>query len=128
MCGISGIIMKSNTSVDNTKLKVMNDSISHRGPDGEGFFTHKNVGFGHRRLSILDLSELGAQPMKYGQDLTVTYNGEVFNYIEVREELKLKGYTFRSGSDTEVILAAYQEWGTECTHHFNGCGRLLFMT
>lgn len=120
MCGISGIVMKSKVSVDNAKLKAMNNCISHRGPDGEGFYIHENVGFGHRRLSILDLSELGAQPMKYGQNLTITYNGEVFNYIEVREELKLKGYTFISGSDTEVILAAYQEWGTECVHHFNG--------
>lgn len=120
MCGISGILMKSKTSVDNTKLKVMNDSIGHRGPDGEGFYIQDNVGFGHRRLSILDLSELGAQPMKYEQDLTITYNGEVFNYIEVREELKSKGYKFKSESDTEVILAAYREWGMECVHHFNG--------
>ena len=112
--------MKDFSSVDSKRLKEMNDSIQHRGPDGEGFYYYGNVGFGHRRLSILDLSDLGAQPMKYGENLTITYNGEVYNYIEIRESLKQKGYVFTSGSDTEVILASYQEWGEECVHRFNG--------
>jgi asparagine synthase (glutamine-hydrolysing) len=120
MCGISGIIMKDSTSVDAGRLKVMNDVVIHRGPDGEGFYFNRNVGFGHRRLSIIDLSELGSQPMKYGEDLTITYNGEIYNYIEIREDLKKKGYSFNSGSDTEVILAAYNEWGEGCVHQFNG--------
>lgn len=112
--------MKDFSSVDSKRLKEMNDSIQHRGPDGEGFYYYGNVGFGHRRLSILDLSDLGAQPMKYGENLTITYNGEVYNYIEIRESLKQKGYVFTSGTDTEVILASYQEWGEECVHRFNG--------
>jgi asparagine synthase (glutamine-hydrolysing) len=119
MCGISGILKKDNTSVEQSNLKVMNDAAQHRGPDGEGFYYEGNVGFGHRRLSILELSELGAQPMKYG-DYTITYNGEVYNYIEIRETLRSKGYTFKGGSDTEVILASYQEWGETCVHRFNG--------
>jgi asparagine synthase (glutamine-hydrolysing) len=119
MCGISGIIMKEKTLVDKAQLKEINDAVQHRGPDAEGFYYHENVGFGHRRLSILELSELGSQPMKYS-DYVITYNGEVYNYIEIREELIGKGYQFKSNSDTEVILAAYQEWGFDCVHHFNG--------
>jgi asparagine synthase (glutamine-hydrolysing) len=120
MCGITGVIMKNSFSVDLNQLKTMNDVVRHRGPDGEGFYHSGNVGFGHRRLAILDLSVLGSQPMKYGESLTITYNGEIFNYIEIREFLKKKGYVFTSDSDTEVILASYQEWGKECVHQFNG--------
>jgi asparagine synthase (glutamine-hydrolysing) len=120
MCGITGIIMKDFTSVEVDQLKIMNDRVQHRGPDGEGFYHHENVGFGHRRLSILDLSALGSQPMKYGESLIITYNGEIYNYIEIRAELVSRGHIFKSGSDTEVILASYQEWGSECVHRFNG--------
>lgn len=120
MCGISGILSKNGQLINKDQLRAMNDCISHRGPDGDGFYFDTTVGFGHRRLSILDLSELGAQPMHFGPDYTLTYNGEVYNYIEIRETLKQKGYSFKSGSDTEVILAAYQEWGTNCVQHFNG--------
>jgi len=120
MCGISGIVNKVHGAVDERALKVMNDSVSHRGPDGHGIYINGNVGLGHRRLSILDLSEQGAQPMKHKDDLVITYNGEVYNYIEVRETLRTKGHVFKGGSDTEVILAAYQEWGDECVHKFNG--------
>ncbi|HTH57362.1 MAG TPA: hypothetical protein VL728_15035, partial [Cyclobacteriaceae bacterium] len=119
MCGISGILMKKGVGVDERKVKTMNDSVSHRGPDADGFYFNGPVGFGHRRLSILDLSELGSQPMHHG-DLVITYNGEIFNYIEIREELVAKGYSFKSGSDTEVMLAAYQEWGEQCVNRFNG--------
>lgn len=119
MCGICGIIMKGNHSHDMARLRQMNDAARHRGPDGEGFYIEGKVGFGHRRLSIIDLSELGAQPMTYAGN-TITYNGEIYNYIEIRDALKAKGYSFKSESDTEVILAAYCEWGTECIHRFNG--------
>lgn len=120
MCGISGIITKNNSSVNRVGIQKMNDCIAHRGPDAEGFYFDNNIGFGHRRLSILDLSELGSQPMKYGEDLIITYNGEVYNYIELRTTLKGLGYTFRSETDTEVILASYQEWGEKCVERFNG--------
>lgn len=120
MCGISGIINKHNHPVDDTLLKLMNDKISHRGPDSDGFYYNQNVGFGHRRLSIIDLSPLGHQPMFYMGRYVITYNGEVFNYIEVREELQGLGYTFVSGSDTEVILAAFDCWREKCLSKFNG--------
>ena len=119
MCGISGIINKTRGSVSKSDLKQINDLIIHRGPDAEGFYFKNEVGFGHRRLSILDLSELGSQPMTL-DDLTITYNGEIYNYIEIREELQALGYSFKSESDTEVILAAYKQWGKECIHRFNG--------
>ncbi|MEW4922382.1 asparagine synthase (glutamine-hydrolyzing) [Algibacter sp. 2305UL17-15] len=119
MCGISGIINKSKNKVSESDLKSMNDLIIHRGPDAEGYYYNERIGFGHRRLSILDLSKLGDQPMEYS-DLTITYNGEVYNYIEIREELREKGYVFKSETDTEVILAAYQEWGENCVQYFNG--------
>ena len=98
----------------------MNDSIRHRGPDGEGFFFGENFAFGHRRLSILDLSTDGSQPMTYREKNVITFNGEIYNYIELREELKDKGYTFHTQTDTEVILAAYDCWGESCVKRFNG--------
>ena len=119
MCGISGIINKSNEQVSRESLTSMNNLVRHRGPDAEGYYYKGNIGFGHRRLSILDLSELGNQPMHYS-DYTITYNGEIYNYLEIREELINKGHTFISDTDTEVILAAYMEWGTQCVNHFNG--------
>ena len=119
MCGISGII--DNKSIDNIKanLQEINDLISHRGPDSEGFYINNNLGLGHRRLSILDLSEKGKQPMHYA-NCTITYNGEIYNYIEIRNILISKGYSFSSDTDTEVILASYIEWGTKCVERFNG--------
>jgi asparagine synthase (glutamine-hydrolysing) len=120
MCGISGIINKKNNLVLKESLKEINDIIFHRGPDSEGFYLNDKIGFGHRRLSILDLSELGHQPMCYLDKYWITYNGEVYNYIEIREELKTEGYQFKSDSDTEVILAAYDYWGLECFSKFNG--------
>ena len=120
MCGITGIIMKNFTSVDSKRLKEMNDLIQHRGPDGEGFYYHGNVGFGHRRLAILDLSDAGAQPMSWNNKYTITFNGEIYNYLEIKKELEKFGFTFSSGTDTEVILAAYHQWGTQCVNRFNG--------
>ena len=98
----------------------MTNIIAHRGPDSSGSYLYKNIAFGHRRLSILDLSSSGHQPMKYLDDLVITYNGEIYNFIEIREELIQKGYIFDSNSDTEVILKAYHCWGKTCVNYFNG--------
>lgn len=120
MCGISGIVNKENESVERNSIKKINDLISHRGPDDEGFFFGKNFAFGHRRLSILDLSSDGHQPMSFKDKFTITYNGEIYNFIEIREELTNYGYSFKSNSDTEVILASYDKWGEDCVKRFNG--------
>lgn len=120
MCGISGIINKSESSVKKEEIKRMNDLISHRGPDDEGFYYEKSFSFAHRRLSILDLSSDGHQPMNYMDKYTITYNGEVYNYIEIKEELLKDGYSFKSNTDTEVILASYDKWGEKCVDKFNG--------
>lgn len=101
----------------------MNLAIKHRGPDDQGVFVEGPVGLGHLRLAILDLSPRGHQPMSYehnGRKVWITFNGEVFNYQEIAEELKIKGYTFQSSCDTEVILAAYLEYGYDCARLFNG--------
>ncbi len=158
MCGIAGIINLNGQELDIKKnIRLMTDTIRHRGPDGEGFllskdneciafggndtpgsiyesgfnFTpHSNIesaslgytmALGHRRLSIIDLTPGGHQPMcNDDQSLWITYNGEIYNYIELRAELKSKGHRFVTNSDTEVILNAYHEWGMDCLTHFNG--------
>jgi len=120
MCGISGIINKNGAKVNPNEIKKINDLISHRGPDDEGFYFGKNFAFGHRRLSILDLSSNGHQPMHYLGKYIITYNGEVYNYLEIKEELKKDGYIFHSNTDTEVILASYDKWGKKCVNKFNG--------
>jgi asparagine synthase (glutamine-hydrolysing) len=100
----------------------MTDAIAHRGPDGEGFWIsdHSKVGLGHRRLKIIDLSDHAAQPMHYAGRYTITYNGEIYNYPELKKELKAKNYVFKSESDTEVILAAYDCWKEQSLVHFDG--------
>jgi len=121
MCGISGIINRKSTKVQEDEIKNINNLISHRGPDDEGFYFGENFAFGHRRLSILDLSSDGHQPMHYlDEKYTITYNGEVYNYLEIRQELEMDGYFFTSNTDTEVILASYDKWGEECVSKFNG--------
>ena len=120
MCGITGIINKDSSPIDAMELKRMNDLIAHRGPDGEGFYDSGPVGFGHRRLAIIDLSSDGHQPMTFQNKYIITFNGEIYNYIEIREELINFGYCFKSKSDTEVILAAYDKWGEDCVQKFNG--------
>src|SRR6266496_3813048 len=121
MCGIAGIVhFDTNRTVDKTVLKRMTDVVSHRGPDGEGFYVDKNVGLGHRRLAIIDLST-GDQPMiSEDKNLVVVFNGEIYNYVELKEELKSCGHRFNTSSDTEVILHAYEEWGFDCQKKFNG--------
>jgi asparagine synthase (glutamine-hydrolysing) len=157
MCGIAGIILKQKVNFNlNKKIATMTDTISHRGPDGEGFIlaseqiitpyfnslqqsyhrtdlnyipktslqtseTNSFLAFGHRRLSIIDLSETGHQPMCNAEGKTwITFNGEIYNYIEIKTELKKTGHIFISESDTEVVLAAYKEWGSNCVDKFNG--------
>jgi asparagine synthase (glutamine-hydrolysing) len=117
MCGFTGIINKSQP-VDFNVLKSMASIISYRGPDDEGHFIDNAVGFYHKRLSIIDLAS-GHQPMTTENNVIV-FNGEIYNYIELREELKRKGHTFRTNSDTEVILKMYEEYGCDSINHLNG--------
>lgn len=118
MCGIYGVIDRK---VDRElALKCLNTMI-HRGPDGFGLWQEGGVTLGHRRLSILDLSSAGSQPMSYANErYWMTFNGEIYNFIEIRKELAQKGYTFRGSSDSEVIMAAYCEWKEKCVDRFNG--------
>lgn len=158
MCGIAGIISKTNSTSLKDEVFAMSQAIKHRGPDGEGFsfFSESkalpaysnetplvnrqsqsflfnpnvalqnlhgdfNIAFAHRRLSIIDLSESGHQPMcDTGANYWITFNGEVYNYIEIRDELKSKGHVFVTQTDTEVVLEAYKEWGVDCLQKFNG--------
>lgn len=122
MCGIAGIISMNPQHISTERLKRMTDVLAHRGPDGEGFWmnTNNTVGFGHRRLAIIDLTDGGKQPMHLQSRYTITYNGEIYNYIELKEELQKKGYNFHTQSDTEVILAAYDYWKEECLQQFDG--------
>ena len=121
MCGICGVLNFDGREVGSALLKKMTDSIAHRGPDGEGWYQSKGLGFGHRRLAIVDLSPLGHQPM-VSQDTryALTYNGEIYNFREIRSELISKGYSFLSQTDSEVVLHAWAEWGQACVLKFNG--------
>lgn len=121
MCGIVGVFhFDNNRPVEKNKLKFMIDIIQHRGPDGEGLYVDKNIGLGHRRLSIIDL-ETGDQPM-FSDDKhkVLVFNGEIYNYVELKEELLKLGFSFRTNSDTEVIIKAYEAWGYNCQNKFNG--------
>ncbi len=121
MCGITGVFNIDGKPVSISVVKKMTDIIKHRGPDGEGFWVNSFIGFGHRRLAIIDLSPLGHQPMQNdGGSLVITYSGEVYNYPNIKLELEAKGYKFHSKTDTEVILKSYEEWGEDCVHKFNG--------
>ena len=121
MCGIAGILHKDTSrQVDRDTLRRITDALSHRGPDGEGYYQNGNIGLGHRRLAIIDLAT-GDQPM-FSSDgaLALVFNGEIYNYLELRAELSSLGYHFTTSSDTEVIIAAYEEWGFDCQEKFNG--------
>ncbi|MFZ5365200.1 MAG: asparagine synthase (glutamine-hydrolyzing) [Patescibacteria group bacterium] len=121
MCGIAGYITKN--QVDEKVLIKMRDALSHRGPDDAGIFisADNKVGLAHRRLSILDLSPAGHQPMSSADEkIWITFNGEIYNFLEIRKELENKGQTFKSNGDTEVIIYAYKEFGTGCLEKFNG--------
>lgn len=121
MCGIAGVFHPGVPKpVDPARVRAMADAQAHRGPDGSGVWTAPGVGFGHRRLSIIDLDG-GAQPMLTPDErIAVTYNGEIYNFREVRSELAGAGHVFRTDSDTEVILAGWREWGPACLSRFNG--------
>lgn len=123
MCGIAGLhhFTAPQRPVDAGVLAAMTRSLAHRGPDGEGLWSAPGIGLGHRRLSILDLSDAGRQPMTYADGrFVITYNGEIYNFRELREELRPRGHRFRSNSDTEVILAAYAEWGEQALDRLSG--------
>ena len=121
MCGIAGQLVLDGREADPALLQAMADRIRHRGPDGEGFHVEGALGLAHRRLAIIDLSDAASQPMATEDGtLRIVYNGEIFNYVELREELTRLGYRFRTASDTEVILHAYREWGTGCLSRLRG--------
>lgn len=127
MCGIAGQINFDGEPVSSGILKRMTDAISHRGPDGEGHWIEGNIGFGHRRLSIIDLSPSGNQPMISSDGRYVlTYNGEIYNFRDLRMELEGKGYRFRSQTDSEVVLYCLAEWGSDALLKFNGMFALAF--
>ncbi|MFH8337037.1 N-acetylglutaminylglutamine amidotransferase [Streptomyces sp. AM6-12] len=121
MCGLSGEMRFDGTRPDLAAVERMGDRLAPRGPDGRGIWTRDAVALGHRRLKIIDLSERGAQPLTDTEDeLTGVFNGCIYNYRELRAELVALGHRFRSTSDTEVVLAAYRQWGTACVDRFHG--------
>ncbi|MCU1479259.1 MAG: N-acetylglutaminylglutamine amidotransferase [Subtercola sp.] len=121
MCGLAGEFRFDSRSADLGAVARMNECMVHRGPDGDGFWAHGPVALSHRRLSIIDLSAAGSQPMVDAPlGLTVAFNGCIYNYKDLRRELESKGYSFFSTSDTEVIGKAYAEWGIDCVDHFLG--------
>lgn len=130
MCGICGKIDFNSKPIDSDLIKRMCQKMVHRGPDDEGIFigpgskaqsSKINIGLGHRRLSIIDLSEAGHQPMcNEDESVWIVYNGEIYNFLEIKERLEKKGHIFKSHTDTEVIIHAYEEWGYDCINHFRG--------
>ena len=121
MCGIAGYINLNQSPASPVIIQKMTDAIKHRGPDGEGHWIEDNVAIGHRRLSIIDLSAAGHQPMiSSDHRYILSYNGEIYNFRELRIELEAKGYWFRSKTDSEVVLHAYSEWGKDALLKFNG--------
>ncbi len=121
MCGIAGIFHLDGQPASPTLLRRMTDAIAHRGPDGEGFYSDGFVALGHRRLAIIDLSPAGHQPMLTpDRQYALSYNGEIYNFQELRIELESLGRHFRSRTDSEVVLHAYAQWGASCVDHFNG--------
>lgn len=123
MCGICGYLSTNPTT--EKQLWEMTNTMTHRGPDDSGIWTHEDngyhIGFGHRRLSIFDLSQMGHQPMETDDgSLAGVYNGEIYNFLELRAQLEKEGYRFRSNCDTEVLLYAFQKWGEDCVSRFNG--------
>lgn len=123
MCGIAGLL-EPNGPVDPSTLDRFTDSLAHRGPDGRGTWIDGGTGLGHRRLAILGLGDAGRNPMAYGgargDRYWIVYNGEVYNYLELKRELEARGHRFGTATDTEVVLAAYAEWGEACFPRFNG--------
>src|SRR5687768_12672325 len=123
MCGICGVVRANGQAPDAETVRAMAHTMRHRGPDDEGVWRSPDgrVALGHRRLSIIDLSPAGHQPMTdQSGRLWISFNGEIYNYQELREELRQLGHTFRTATDTEVILEAYREWGVDGVKKLNG--------
>lgn len=122
MCGIFGLINKVGNA-DGDVVARMTKLVAHRGPDGQGVLVRGNVGLGHRRLAVIDLSKEGAQPMRDAtHPVWIVFNGEIYNYRELRSQLERGGYTFHSSTDTEVLLSAYLEWEQTVCSILMGCG------
>ena len=121
MCGIAGQFVLNGEEADADLVAAMAERLRHRGPDGEGTYFSGPVGLAHRRLAIIDLSDEGRQPMANEDgSLWIVFNGEVYNYLELRGDLRALGHRFATATDTEVVLHAYEEWGRDCLHRFNG--------
>ena len=128
MCGINGIVGINDKSIAKQKIIAMNDRMRHRGPDDEGIFVSGKIAFGHRRLSIIDISAAGHQPMQSPDGrYQIVYNGEIYNFNELKFELQRvvsgsdqQSFPFQTNTDTEVVIAAYARWGADCVNHFNG--------
>jgi len=122
MCGIAGIVYeKGRQEAAREAVRRMIGLQRHRGPDGEGFYDSVGASLGHCRLAIIDLSHTGHQPMSDPEKrYWITYNGEIYNYVELAEELRGLGYRFRGQSDTEVLLSAYRQWGEGCLERLRG--------
>ena len=122
MCGIAGIISPDKSKIHNDVLSAMGNSIAHRGPDGQKLWKNGDnvAGFVHRRLCVIDTSAAADQPMHYPGGYTIIHNGEIYNYIELRDDLVKKGYAFKTASDTEVILAAFVHYKEKCVELFDG--------
>ncbi|MEM7543825.1 MAG: asparagine synthetase B, partial [Pseudomonadota bacterium] len=120
MCGIAGIFKRHGGEIDRDILQRMTDALHHRGPDESGYFFDNGIGFGHRRLSIIDLAS-GQQPMLTNdRRVALTYNGEIYNFKSLRGELESLGYRFETNCDTEVLLQAWVEWGPQCVNRLRG--------
>ena len=120
MCGSAGMLAEPGRLADSRLLRAMTGILAHRGPDGDGHHEDGRVGLGHRRLSIIDLAT-GEQPMSNDDaSVWITFNGEIYNYRELRRELESRGYRFRTASDTEVIIKAYEAFGPDCVGHLRG--------
>ena len=119
MCGITGLL-NFKELVDYQAIEAMTTSLSHRGPDGDGIFIKDNIAIGHRRLAIIDLAT-GQQPLcNEDETIWITFNGEIYNYLDLRQQLLAAGHQFRTQSDTEVIVHAYEQWGEACVEKFRG--------
>lgn len=130
MCGISGVVYFNDIAISHDIISSFNNQLKHRGPDGSDVWIDRelNLGLGHRRLSILDLSDNASQPMSFANErYWMVFNGEIFNFIELKEKLILLGHSFRTESDSEVILAAYAEWRDDCVKHFNGMWAIVIL-
>src|SRR5947209_413685 len=120
MCGICGIFRFDGRQLDSHKLEQMSNVLRHRGPDGSGSFSDQEIALGHRRLSIIDLDG-GGQPISNEDGtLQLVFNGEIYNFVELRRELEAFGHVFKTKSDTEIIVHAYEQWGPNAVDRFNG--------